>query len=386
MPARSDIDDGFASFLARFDEMVYGAFDRIARVSTNAWQRIQVGLSFRHGGFNLRSARQHADACLIAGALNSAERVSQTLGRPYTDPALENAIQRFNSLVLPADRLDAAALTPLIKQSSLSERIDRANLEKYKREGEVADRARINSLQLDHSLDAIAVLAPSQRRGQHLSNNQARMYVSFLLGRVPKGKCEECGKPMDRTGAHALACSHGGRLKTRHDDAAHVVALHVQRAGLKVREDVAIMRDGPNRPRPADLLIRNFKNGQDAALDLTFITPLQVKHINQAAVQTGVAVKAAEAMKRRKYAEQCRQNGVLFFPVAGETYGGWGAAAKEVFETIIALEAAKLERPLRPVRRQFYCDLAISIARNAALAILERLPEPDVDLPLPGSG
>ena len=56
-----------------------------------------------------------------------------------------------------------------------------------------------------------------------------------------------------------------------------------------------------------------------------------------------------------------------------------GRGAKEVFETIIALEAAKLERPLRPVRRQFYCDLAISIARNAALAILERLPEPDVN-------
>jgi hypothetical protein len=71
--------------------------------------------------------------------------------------------------------------------------------------------------------------------------------------------------------------------------------------------------------------------------------------------------------------------------VAGETYGGWGASAKEVFEMIIAAEAAVLERPMGPVRRQFYCDLAISIARNAALAILERLPEPDVDLPLPGS-
>jgi hypothetical protein len=102
-------------------------------------------------------------------------------------------------------------------------------------------------------------------------------------------------------------------------------------------------------------------------------------------VQTGVVVKAAEVKKRQKYTEQCRQHGVLFFPVAGETYGGWGASAKEVFEMIIAAEAAVLERPMGPVRRQFYCDLAISIARNAALAILERLPEPDVDLSLPGS-
>jgi hypothetical protein len=381
----SDDDAVFANFLERFDTMVYTAWDRIARVSTNAWQRIQVGLSSKHGGFGLRSARLHADAAFIAGSLNSAERVSAILGRPFTDPALVNAIQRYNQLVLPADQLRADALTPLLQQHLLSERIDKARLEKYLQDGEVADRARIRSLQLDHSLDAIAVLAPSARRGQHLSNAEARSYFSFLLGCVPTGNCEECGAAMDRSAFHALCCSHGKRLKTRHDDAAHVVALHVQRAGFKVSEDVAIMSDGPNRPRPADLRIKRFKDGQDAALDFTFVAPLQKKFIKKAAVQTGVAVKAAEAKKRLKYAEQCRQHGVYFFPVAAETYGGWGAAAKEVFEMIIAAEAAVLERPMGPVRRQFYCDLAISIARNAARAILERLPEPDVDLPLPGT-
>jgi len=101
------------------------------------------------------------------------------------------------------------------------------------------------------------------------------------------------------------------------------------------------------------------------------VAPLQKKFIKRAAVHTGVAVKAAEAKKRSKYTEQCRQHGVLFFPVAGETYGGWGASAKEVFEMIIAAEAAVL--------------VAIVLARNAARAILERLSKVDDDLPLPGS-
>ena len=283
--------------------------------------------------------------------------------------------------MLLANRLQLAALTPLLKQNSLSERIDKANLEEYMRDGEVIDRARINSLQLAHSLDALHALAPSQRRGQHLSNNEARTYFQFLLAQLPTGNCTECSTAMDRSGFHALCCSHGKRLKARHDDATHVVAQHVQRARFKVSEDVAIMRDGPNRPRPADLRIRRFKNGQDAAIDFTFVAPLQKKYLNKAAVRSGVAVKAAEALKRKKYTEQCRQH----FPVAGETYGGWGASAMEVFEMVIAAEAAVLERPMGPVRRQLYCDLAISIARNAARAILERLPETDVDLPPPGS-
>jgi ABC-type Fe3+/spermidine/putrescine transport system ATPase subunit len=194
----------------------------------------------------------------------------------------------------------------------------------------------------------------------------------------------ECGQQLDRSGFHALSCSTGKRLKKRHDDVAHVLSTHVQRARLKVSEDVAIMRDGrANRPRPADLRIRNFVNGKDAAIDVTIVAPLQKKYLSRAAAQIGVAAFKAEKLKRRKYSDQCRQHDVIFFPVAGETYGGWGASARDVFERIIAKEAAVLERPMGPVRRQLYCDLAISIARNAARAILERLPENVVDHPLP---
>jgi len=70
-------------------------------------------------------------------------------------------------------------------------------------------------------------------------------------------------------------------------------------------------------------------------------------------------------------------------PVAAEVYGGWGPLAIETFESIIAAEAAAVHRPIGPVRREFYGDLAISIARNVAWAILERIPEPDIDLPMP---
>jgi len=220
-------------------------------------------------------------------------------------------------------------------------------------------------------------MIPDARQGHHLSNSETSTYVSFLLGRVPEGTCTECGNLLDRQGFHALSCSTGKRLKKRHDDAAHVIATHVQRARLRVSEDVAIMTDGRNRPRPADLRIRRFQDGNDAALDVTFVAPLQKKHLKKAAVNIGVAVKAAEVIKRRKYEAQCRQHNVVFIPVAAETYGGWGASAVKVFERIIAAEAATLERPMGPVRKKFYSDLAISIARNAAAAILERGPEDD---------
>ena len=156
----------------------------------------------------------------------------------------------------------------------------------------------------------------------------------------------------------------------------------MQRAHLKVHVDVAVMYD-KNAPRPADLLIRRFDNGKDVAVDFTFVAPLQKKYIKRAAGHKGVAVKAAEARKHRSYDEQCRQHDTVFIPVAAETYGGWGKSATDFFERVIAAEATELERPMGPVRKQFYNDLAISIARNSARAILERIPEIVVEHPLP---
>ena len=91
-----------------------------------------------------------------------------------------------------------------------------------------------------------------------------------------------------------------------------------------------------------------------------------------------MAVEAAERKKRNKYLAQCRQHDVDFIPVAAESYGGWGHAAIEAFEIIIAMEGTATQRSLGRVRRDFYSDLAIVIARNVAGAIRERSPEVDV--------
>jgi hypothetical protein len=373
----------FERFLKQFDESVRGSFDLIAHVSTDKWQRIQLGLPKEFGGLGLTSAWEIADAAYIAGTANSAALVAKILGTDqFIDQFLGEAIERFNERVPQADQLEFSDVKPDLEQKALVSRLANVNLETYRQEGTVQDRARINSLQLGHSLDVLTMV-PDARQGHHLSNSETTAYVSLVLGRVPdEGSCMECAQPLDRHGFHALSCSTGRRLKKRHDGAVNVLATHAQRARYKVREDVAIMRDGPNRPRPADLLLRRFQDGKDAALDVTFVAPLQKKHLKKAANNVGVAVKAAEAVKRRKYAEQCRQHNVIFIPIAAETYGGWGPSAIKAFETIIAVEAATLERPVGPLRKQFYNDLAIVIARHAAAAILERAPEIDVDNPV----
>ena len=121
-----DVWDGaFKSFLKAFDRLVLGHFDRIVRISTRKKQRRQLALPFSLGGFGLRSAYRHAHAAYIAGALNSAPLVARILGsQQYVDPRLDWAIDQFNEVVRPEDRLERETLNDAILQKKLSERID----------------------------------------------------------------------------------------------------------------------------------------------------------------------------------------------------------------------------------------------------------------------
>ena len=107
---------------------------------------------------------------------------------------------------------------------------------------------------------------------------------------------------------------------------------------------------------------------------MSFVSPLQSAYLNQAAREQGVAARAREEAKKRKYVRQCEQHSVDFIPVVAETYGGWAKTAVETFERIIAAEATERDRPLGAVRWLLYGQLAVSIARNTAWAIIDRRP------------
>ena len=78
-----------------------------------------------------------------------------------------------------------------------------------------------------------------------------------------------------------------------------------------------------NDRHPADVLIRNWVGGKDAALDVTVVTPLQDATMPAAANTPGHALSHAYGRKMNGAHEECRRQGIAFLPIGAEAFGGW---------------------------------------------------------------
>ena len=67
--------------------------------------------------------------------------------------------------------------------------------------------------------------------------------------------------------------------------------------------------------RPADVLIPNWTEGRDTALDVTVVNPLQAAMVDQAAVTAGHGLSVAYNRKMTKAGEACRKAGMVFIPM-----------------------------------------------------------------------
>ena len=79
--------------------------------------------------------------------------------------------------------------------------------------------------------------------------------------------------------------------------------------------------------RPADELIPYWAGGQDAALDVTVINPLQTATLAGAAANPGSALSVAYERKMTSAGELCRRQGLAFIPLAAESLGAWHEVA-----------------------------------------------------------
>ena len=74
--------------------------------------------------------------------------------------------------------------------------------------------------------------------------------------------------------------------------------------------------------RPADILIPGWCSGRDAALDVTFIHPLQAATMAAAATTPGYALTHAYDRKVRGAGKLCWRVCIAFIPVVKESHGG----------------------------------------------------------------
>ena len=127
-----------------------------------------------------------------------------------------------------------------------------------------------------------------------------------------------------------MCCRSGGERNSPHNNLRDALFDTAVAAGLGPVKEGRFLLPGNDR-RPADVLIRNWAGGKDAALDVTVVTPLQTATMPAAATTPGHALTYAYDRKMQGAAADCRRQGLVFFPLVAETFGGWhGVAERDI--------------------------------------------------------
>ena len=118
---------------------------------------------------------------------------------------------------------------------------------------------------------------------------------------------------------------HGERI-SRHNGVCDILYKTAQKAGLGPAREFRGLIPG-SAARPADIFLRNWDRGKDAALDVTVISPLQAAVVEREAEEPGYALRFAWDRKMRAAFDVCDAQRISFVPLPVETYGGWHPVA-----------------------------------------------------------
>ena len=133
------------------------------------------------------------------------------------------------------------------------------------------------------------------------------------------------------------------------------------------------MLPGADR-RPADVFIRGWAGGQDAALDVTVINPLQDLTREGAAAKPGHAADVAYQRKMQGAADACRAQGIVFLPMAVETFGGWHEVAEQQVKKLASALARHNGQEEGEAISHTWSRLGVLLQRGNAAMMANRIP------------
>ena len=174
-------------------------------------------------------------------------------------------------------------------------------------------------------------VVPSPALGLHLRASEYTVALKLRLGMpvyTSTGPCPACRAPSDKLGDHALCCANEGERIARHNALRDALYSIAAAASLGPAKEVRFLLPGSDR-RPADVFLPYWTGGRDTAWDVTVTHPLQAATVARAASCPGHAAKEAHSRKMREAGELCRSQGIIFTPLALETFGGWHEVAEK---------------------------------------------------------
>ena len=250
-------------------------------------------------------------------------------------------------------------------------------------QGVVREAARLASLGLPRA-GAWLNSPPIPALGLHLRSTEFTMAVKLRLGckiYEKEGPCPACLRPSDTYGDHALCCGSWGERITRHNHLRDHIHSMAAAAVLNPIKEGQHLLPGDSR-RPADVLIPNWAQGRDAAMDITIIHPLQRETVAGAATSPGHALSHAYDRKMRGAWEDCRQAGIAFIPVVFESLGGVHQVAERELRKLASAMASRSGQEEQEASRHSFNRLSILLMKSNSAILSNRIPsypEPGVD-------
>ena len=171
----------------------------------------------------------------------------------------------------------------------------------------------------------------------------------------------------------AMCCRSGGERNSRHNNLRDALFDTAVAAGLGPVKEGQFLLPGNDR-RPADVLIRNWAGGKDAALDVTVVTPIQDSTMPGAANLAGHALTYAYERKMNGAEADCTRQGIAFLPIVAETFGGWHPDAKREVKKLGAALARHTGQEEGVAVSHLWSRLSILLQRGNAAILGNRNP------------
>ena len=244
--------------------------------------------------------------------------------------------------------------------------------------GDESEVARLKCLSLPHSGDWLNC-SPIASLGLRIPATEFILMTKYRLGMQVfslEGPCPACNRLSDQFGDHALNCNYSGERISRHNMLRDAIFEVAAAAALNPVKEGRFLLPGADR-RPADVFIRGWQGGQDAALDVTLVTvtnPLKDDTRAGAAASPGHGASQAYERKMRTSADACRAQGITFLPLAAETFGGWHEVAVDQVRKLAGALARHNVQEEGEAISHTWSRLGVLLQRGNAAMMANRIP------------
>jgi hypothetical protein len=235
-------------------------------------------------------------------------------------------------------------------------------------------------------------VTPRELDGFHLDANEFRDALAVRYGRQICERPERCdgfsvGCAEPFSERHAQKCACGGLPTRRHDEIASCVGELLSEAGFRVTYTPVIreaQREG-EVGNVGDLRVRGlFTPQRDAILDIKVADCDAASY--RATPFAGVLV-GAEARKRRKHGDACRERRWDFAPFVVALDGALAPAAEDIVRRIVRRSVAKTGRRASVIAGAVKAAIQMAVLRGASLCFRgarSRIEAPRWEVPAVG--